>query len=328
MILAFSGEPFLARRAARAALREAGLEPSAVVAFGEGMDPQAIGRAASQGGLFGQVGLFLDFDEAFHGQAGVRPRNEVVDALAGLDPSVLVVVLDSGATPARQKRYRALGRSTHLPIPRFERLPRWVRGELEAAGVRFGPDVPDTLADLFGEDPAAIVSEIGKLASLEEVVDGDRVRALANRPSARSAFDLIERVVAGDAAASLTIARDLMRSGEAPQRVFGALTWQFGLVAKAVALRQAEGDVDAREAASRLGAAPAAARRALAVAARFDEPALRRALHELLDAEQRAKSGGDPEWALEAAVVSLARFFAPAPARAQRPSSGPGDHAR
>jgi len=326
VILTFSGDPFLARRAARSALRERGVGAAEMVTFGEGLEPGDVGRAAAQGGLFGPVALFLDFDEAFSGQAGVQPRNEAIAALEGLDEAALVVVLDSSATPARQKRYRALGALDHRPAPRYERLPRWVASELKDAGVRFESGVPQALADLFGEDPAAIVSEIAKLAVLDEEVDAERVRLLANRPAARDAFDLIERVVAGDAAAALSVARGLLERGEAPQRVFGALTWQFSLVARAVALRAAEPAADARRAAAALGAHPVAARRALAIAEHFDETSLRQALHLLLDADGRAKSGGDPEWALEGAVLALARGFAPA--RPQRSARGPGDHAR
>ncbi len=326
MILSFSGDPFLARRAARQALAERGVVGSDIVEFGEGLEPAEVARAASQGGLFGQVALFLDFDEAFSGQAGVQPRNQAIAALEQLDDAALVVVLDSSATAARQKRYRALGALDHRPTPRYERLPGWVATELKAAGVRFQRDVPQTLADLFGEDPAAIASEIVKLAVLDEEIGAERVRALANRPAARNAFDLIERMVAGDAAGALSVARAVLEHGEAPQRVFGALTWQFGLVAKAVALRAAEPKVDVGRAAAALGAHPTAARRALAIAGHFQEASLRRTLHLLLDADRRAKSGGDPEWALESVVVALARDFAPA--LPQSSASGPGDHAR
>lgn len=309
MILTFSGDAFLARRAARAALAGHGVGPADAVALGEGLQPEDIVRAAAQGGLFGTVAVFCDFDEAFTGQAGVKPRSDAIDALARVGEGALVVVLDSGATPARQKRYRALGDLTHLPTPRFERLPRFAAEELDAAGVRYARDVPQTLADLFGEDPPAIASEVQKLAVLDEVVDGERVRRLANRPAARNAFDLIERVSLGDAAGALAITRDLLARGEPPQRVFGALSWQFGLVGRAVALREA-GRLTLRNAASLLKTSAGAARRAAKLAERFDEAGLRTALHLLLDGEVHAKTGGDPEWALERSVLALARTFA------------------
>ncbi len=310
MVLSFSGDPFLARRAARRALAAQGVAAPEVVSLGEGMEAEAIARLAAQGGLFGRVALFCDFDEAFSGQAGVAPRNLALEALARVEADALVVVLDSGATAARQKRYRAIGRHRHLPTPRFERLPRFAAEELDAAEVRYTRDAPEALAELFGEDPGAIASEVAKLALLDGTLDAERVRTLANRPAARNAFDLIERLVAGDAAGSLQITRALLDRGEAPQRVFGALSWQFGLVCRAVALRLA-GRLDARSAAAALGTGAGAARRAVAIAERFDEAGLREALQVLLDGDVRAKSGGDPAWALERSVLRLARHFAP-----------------
>jgi len=308
VILSFSGDPFLARRAARRALVDQGVRPGDAVVLGEGLEAEDVVRAAGQGGLFGTVAVVCDFDEAFTGQAGVKPRNDAIQALGRVGDGALVVVLDSGATPARQKRYRALGRHVHLPTPRFERLPRFAAEELDAEHVRYARDVPGTLADLFGEDPAAIASEVRKLAVLDGEIDAERVRVLANRPAARSAFDLIECVVQGDAGGALQITRDLLARGEAPQRVFGALSWQFGLVGRAVALLEA-GELDARNAAAALKTSPGAARRAAAIAERFDEAGLRRALHLLLDGEVSAKTGGDPEWALERSVLALARAF-------------------
>jgi len=310
MIWSFSGDPFLSQRAARRALRVEGFAPHDVVVLDESMTPRELHAHASQGGLFGRVAVHLDFDAAFTGQGGVKPRNDVLQALGEVDPEAFVVAVDSGATPARQKRWRALGRHQHLPTPRYERLPGWVRAELDENGVRYEGQVPETLADLFGEDLPALASEIAKLAVLDEILSAERVRLLANRPAARDAFDLIAAVASGDAPLALGIARDLLEQGEPPQRVFGALAWQFLLVGRAVGLIKERGRVDAREAASALGARPFVARRALAIAGPLDEAGLRRALSVLLDADRRSKSGGDAAWALESAVLTLAPMFA------------------
>lgn len=316
MVIAFTGDPFLARRAGRAALREHGVEPANVTEVGEALNADDLLELAAQGGLFGQAALLLDFAEAFQGQAGVKPRNEVMKALERVPDGAVVVVLDPDATPARQRALEKLGEHRHLPTPRFEQLPRWIAAELKAAGVRHRPEVPGVLADLFGEDPAGIASEIQKLAALDEEYDGDRVRQLVNRAAVHDAFDMIEAVAAGDAAGALAIARQLLDEGEAPQRVSGALVWQFQLVAKAVALLERERPrrVGASQAATVLRAKPRAAARALELAADIDEAALRDALGELLDQDVRGKSGGDAELALETAVVRLSRYWRAKPA--------------
>jgi len=311
MILSFSGDPFLARRAAREALAEQGVQPASATQLGEGMTPQDVVDAASQGGLFGQAAVLLDFGEAFTGQAGVKPRNDTIKALKSLGASGLIVIIDPDATPARQKTLGELGPHRHLPAPRFERLPKWVASELERAGVQFDRDVPQYLADAFGEDPAAIASEVTKLSVLGEHYDVERVMQIVNRPATRDSFDIIEAVGRGDAGEALGVARQLVTEGESVPKIFGALVWQFMLVARAVALIGASGGraPSAGQAAQALKCKPFVAQRALGLARGLRETDLLPLLGGLLEADVRAKSGSDPELALESVIVSLAQRF-------------------
>jgi DNA polymerase-3 subunit delta len=310
MIVSFSGDAFLATRAARAALREQGLAAAEVLELGEGMDARAVAQGAAQGGLFGRVGLLLDFDAAFSGKGGVKPRNEVIEALTGVPADAVVAVIDLSASGPRQKRYEELGTHRHLPTPRFGALIQWVRGELQAAGLSFGREVPETLVDLFGEDLPGIAGEITKLQVLGEELTGERVRQIAGRVAARDAFDLIEAISSGDPAAALAVCESLVAQGEAPARVLGALTWQYDQVARCVALREGRSRVQETEAAKALGVRPFVAKKALAIAARLDEDRLRRALGTILGADRALKSGRDENWALEAATLELTGLFA------------------
>lgn len=311
MILSYSGDAFLIRRAARAALVERGARAGDVTEVGEGMDAAMVRDLASQGGLFGDATLLLDFGAAFAGQAGVKPRNDVMASLRALTDGPTILVLDPDATPARQKNWRELGEHHHLTLPKGERLVDWVRTELRAAQVDAEPTVPAYLADVFGEDAAGIVSEIQKLAVLEGRLPLDRVKATVNRESTRDAFDLIERITAGDVAGAVAISENLLAAGEAVPRIFGALSWQFVLVAKAVGVRSRSGGrVGGSQAAKLLGVAPFAAEKAMRIAAALDEAAVRSALADLLEADVAAKTGRDPELALESAVIALARRWA------------------
>ncbi len=311
MIRAFSGDRFLALRAARAALRSA---DGPTVELGEEADPADLERAIGQGGLFGTATVFFDFDAAFTGSAGVAPRNDAMKRLAAASDEASVVVVDAKATPARQKRWKELGEHRHLPTPRFGALPRWIAAELRDAGVRHRPDVPTVLADLFGEDLPAIASEIVKLAVLDEELTGERVRSLAARPAARDAFDMIEAIASGDAAGAVRTARQVLEAGEPAPRVLAALAWQFALVADAVALREREGREPSKAVAAKaLGAAPFAAEKAVRIARPLDERRLRQAYELLLEAERSVKTGRtDPGWAVTEAAARLADRFAAA----------------
>ncbi len=309
MILAFSGDPFLAARASRRALRARGFRAEATTELGEGMTGAEVAQLAAQSGLFGAVALLLDFDAAFTGQAGVKPRNEVVKALSEVPPDPLIVVLDSGATASRQKTYATLGEHKHLPTPRFNALASWARGELKSEGVSFESDVPDTLADLFGEDLPGIAAEVQKLAVLDETLTSARVRDISNRPAARDAFGFIDALIQGDALAALFTLRSLVSQGEAPPRILGALSWQFGLVARCVGLREGRGRIDAGGVAGALKVKPFVAQKALGIAQHLDETRLLGVLDKLLEADVAMKTGGDGVWALERLALELSELF-------------------
>lgn len=315
MILAFSGDPFLTRRGALRELRERGFARHDVTERGEGLEAEEIAQLSRQSGLFGATALLLDFDEAFRGQGGVKPRNDALKALEGVPEDSVVVVIDAAATASRQKRYRGLGTLVQPPSPRFGALRQWIAEEMREQGLEGERGVPALFADLFGEDLPALASEISKLAVLGERLSEERVARLVGRTAARDAFDMIAAITEGREAEAVLVARTLLAAGEAPPRVLGALGWQFGLVAKAVALREAEGDVPKAVAAKALGAAPFAAEKALGIAARLDEAALDDIFRVLLDTELAVKTGErDAAWALQSAALALAGRFARRPA--------------
>lgn len=315
MILAFSGDRFLVRRDARRALQERGLTASDVSERGEGLEPEEIPRLARQSGLFGATAVLLDFDEAFQGQAGVKPRNAALAALEEVPADTVVVVMDAGATPARQKRYRALGTLSHRPSPRHGALRSWISQEMKEQGLEATGGVPALLADLFGEDLPGLASEIHKLTVLGERLDEDRVRALVNRPASRDAFDLIGAITAGDEAAATRVARTLLDAGEAPPRILGALAWQFGLVARAFGLLEETDEVPRALAARALGVAPFPAEKAVGLARRMDEAALDDVFRVLVDTDLAIKTGRrDASWALSEAAMVLSSRFASTPA--------------
>jgi DNA polymerase III subunit delta len=324
MIRSFSGDQFLAGRAYRAAVAAEIERGRDVRRLGEGVDARAVADALAQGGLFGPAVVAVDLDEAFlgGGAGATAPRNAVIDAIAAAGADASVIVLDSAATPARQKRYRALGELAHAPTPRYGHLVRWIRDELSGQGLETTGDVAGTLLDLFGEDLAAIASEVTKLRALGERLDPDRVRSIANRPAARSAFDLVDAIVAGDAGSGLRIARGLLGAGEAPVRVMAALGWQLDLIAGCVAL-EASGGLGVEGTAKALRSSPYPTRKALSVAARLDEAALDALVETFVASDERMKGGGDPEWLLESCVLSLANALRGAPRRAQRGARAP-----
>ncbi|MGL4608645.1 MAG: DNA polymerase III subunit delta [Trueperaceae bacterium] len=309
MIVAFSGDPFLAARAVRRYLKAKGFRAEEVTELGEGMTALQVSQLAAQSGLFGQVALLLEFDLAFKGQAGVKPRNEVIKILETLSQHALVVILDLEATESRKKTYKSLGEHHHQPTPRFSALTHWIRQELTEEKVRFQKSVPETLADLFGEDLPSIAAEVQKLAVLGEELSPQQVREIVNRPAARDAFNFIEATANGNASEALNVCRSLLAQGEAPPRVLGALTWQYNLVARCVALREDRSRVDPALVTQTLKVKPFVAQKALAIASKLNEVGLKKVLTHILEAEVAMKTGKDDVWALESLAINLATFY-------------------
>src|SRR5690625_1743983 len=309
MIASFSGDPFLAARAARAKLAELTRDGAEVTELGEGLDTAALQAATGQAGLFGTTVTFLDFDSAFSGQAGVKPRNAVLRALEKIPAGTPVVALDSGATDARRKTWLKLGEHEHLPTPRFGALDRWIAAELRESGLSHGRDVPGVFRELFGEDLPAIASEIVKFAILGSDLDADSVRRLSAKETVTDSFVFIEAIIRGDAAAALHNLRLLRNQAEEAVRVLAAVCWQFGLVARAVAELAADPRAADGQLARALGVSPFSARKARGIAARLDEESLLPVLQGIAEAELAGKTGRNADWALEKLAISLSSRF-------------------
>jgi DNA polymerase III delta subunit len=322
----FAGDPFLSRRAALAALSELRSSDATLEVARPEASAAAVTSALQQGGLFGRVAVFLDLEEAWTGSGQKGDREALYEALEGAREALAggaeAIVLDPNATPARQKRWQGLGELRLVPTPKYANVQRWVRSELQAAGIKAGGDVADTLAELFGDDLPGILGEIQKLLLVGDVVDAELVRRLAQRPAARSAFDLIDAITAGDAAQALRITRTLQGAGEAPVRVMAALNWNLDLVARCTALALRDPRIGDAAAARELGSSPYPTKRALALAKRLDEVRLAAMVARSVAAERAMKGGRDPQWALESTVLGLADLFAASSRSGGRPIAG------
>jgi DNA polymerase-3 subunit delta len=253
--------------------------------------------------------VYLDFDAGFAGHEDTKARNAVMRVLNDIPEDTCVVIIDSRATSRRKKTFSALGKHQHLPTPRFRALTQWIQNELVTNKIRFGRNVPDSLAELFGQDLGSIAGEIQKMAVLNEEVSRERVYALANRSITHNAFELIESTVDGDVSRSLTICQRLLRDGEDPARILGALNWQYTLVARCVGLKESYDTIDPDLASRALKVKPFAAKKALTISRRLDESRLIRLLEGLLNADVSLKIGGNPRWVLDELIIGMATLF-------------------
>ena len=292
MVIAFTGDPFLAREALLEEARLRGLsrftEPT----------PEALAQALAPG-LFGGGGAMLDLREV-----GEAEWNALKPLLESVPEGVPVLLLDPKPSPSRAAFYRNRERRD-FPTPKGKDLVRHLENRAKRLGLRLPGGVAQYLASLEG-DLEALERELEKLALLSPPLTLEKVeKVVALRPPL-TGFDLVRSVLEKDPKEALLRLRRLKEEGEEPLRLLGALSWQFALLARAFFLLR-ENPRPKEEDLARLEAHPYAAKKALEAARRLTEEALKEALDALMEAEKRAKGGKDPWLALEAAVLRLAR---------------------
>lgn len=292
MVIAFTGDPFLAREELFKEARLRGLarftEPT----------PEALAEALTPG-LFGAAGAMLDLREVGEGEwKALKPL------LEGVPEEVPVLLLDPKPTTARAAFYRTRERRD-FPTPKGKDLVRHIENRAKRLGLKLPAGVVQYLASLEG-DLEALERELEKLTLLSPPLTLEKVeRVVALKPPV-SGFDLVRAVLDKDPKGALARLRRLKEEGEEPLKLLGAFAWQFALLARAWMLlkenpRPTEADL------ARLEAHPYAARRALELAKGLSRETLREALDTLVAAEKRAKEGKDPWLALETAVLHLLR---------------------
>lgn len=299
MILAFSGDRFLAEEAAAAELSQRGLRLGELPRLGgEGADisPAELLNLMSPS-LFGEAAGLLDL-------AGQRPNKELLSALPQAAASGLLVVLDPSGPKTRAALYREHGEHKVLPAPqRLADLQAHVQERAQHMGLSLPRESAIYLAQAFGSDLASIASELGKLALLGGDLGRARVEQIVGKSVPGDSFALLEAITAGRKEAALTELRRL--SEEDPFRLLGVFAWQYRLLAGLCGLLAQGGRVVPEQAASELGFKPYPVKKALPLARRLSESALREQLRALAEAERRAKNGGDPAAALTRLTLTL-----------------------
>jgi len=295
MLLVFSGDPYLARIEASKEARFQNLPPRLLPPSEENL------RGLLSPGLFETSQGILDFS-ALSDEDWQRAKAY----LEAVPEDRNVLIYDPKPTSGRTRWYKRRAEVRQFPTPRFRERVIFVQNLFKAHGIK----APAALAHLLAEsnaDTEGLVREVEKLALLEGPLTPERVKALLGAPPASSAFDLMEKLERGELGEALALADELMRQGENPLRILGALAWHYAKLTELALLHEENPRLSVEEAARALGVAPFSARKLVKSLRRTPPEALEEALAALLTAELRAKTGSDPRLALEAALVKLGR---------------------
>lgn len=297
MILAFTGNRFLAEETLREALPARGLNPRDLPRLsGEEVTEENI-RPHLSPGLFGDGGLIVDLD-------GVKPDKALLELLAGA--AVTVAVLDETPPATRLKTYEKAGQILASPAPgKLGEVTAWVTQWARKHKLSLDREAAAYLAEVFGPDLTGIAGELTKLALLDGPFTREAVQRVVGREPPGDSFAMLGAATTGRAAEAMSQLRRLLAAGEDPFKLMGAIIWQYSLVTRMVALLQQESRVNENTAAQRLGVKPYPAKKALEVARRLDEARIRAHLTRILDADLAMKRGLDPAVTLERLIVQL-----------------------
>ncbi len=242
---------------------------------------------------------------------GEQRREEILEALDKyLDsPSPLtVLVLEATSLDGRQRfskllREKALVVELTMGSESATTLASQMAKEL---GTTIDPDAATLLADILNREPARMHIELEKLAAYAlnrgRITRGD-IEALVVAARKNTVWQLADMLVARNRVAALAFLDNLLREGEEPAGIVGALAWMYR---KLIEARDLPAHTQGFHAARQLGMRPEAAEAAVRNAHRISREELLRGLTALAEADSELKqSNPNPRAFLEFLLARL-----------------------
>lgn len=229
-----------------------------------------------------------------------------------------VLVLEAAALDQRMKPAKLLQeKAAFVSVDLAEAAADKVRNSLPAiahmardAGVSIEPAAAAQLADCLDGELAQIAPEVAKLAAYVgegRSITADDVQLLVPAAKKYTVWQLAEILGAGRPARALEFLDGLMRAGEAPPAIVGAMAWMYR---KLIEAQELPSGMNKFAAAGKLRMRPETAELAMRQVRGIQRERLLRGLAALAEADARLKSGSSaPRAVME---FLLAELVAPA----------------
>jgi len=276
-----------------------------------------LGQAQTLPMLAQQQVIFVSGVEAWE-RLGEDSRDALVKQLSEYldDPAPFsIVVFEADALDQRMRLAKTLTEKTLTvsvelsadPVNRARLAGPLALEMARELGVELERDAAEELAEILNGELAAIRTEIEKLAAYA----GDRrkitladVDLLVVSARKYSVWELADMLSGREPARALEFLDSLLREGEAPPALLGALAWTFRKLLEA---QELPAGTNGWQAASRLKMRQSAAEVAMRQSRKFPRAQLTKGLEALYEADSRLKSGGTSQRAvMEFLVAQLA----------------------
>jgi DNA polymerase-3 subunit delta len=276
----------------------------------------ALDQAQTMAMLSPQQVVFLEDAEAIE-KFGEKNRDEAVAQLGAYleDPAPFtVLVLEATALDQRMKLGKMLaGKALVVECGLGDNA-----GERQVAavalaraigreqGVEFEKGAAEDLAEFVAADLMRLKTEIDKLATYaaeKRLIARADVSALVISEKTTTVWELAGLLASRQPKKALEFLDRLLRDGEEPLSMLGAMAWMYRKLIEASEMR---GVTNGWQAARALGMRPEQAELALQNARRISKPRLLAGLHALRNADDRLKGGGaEPRTVMEFLVMQL-----------------------
>ncbi|MFH8656628.1 DNA polymerase III subunit delta [Streptomyces afghaniensis] len=221
---------------------------------------------------------------------------------------ITLVLLHAGGAKGKGLLDAARAGAREVACPKMtkpaDRLA-FVRGEFRAVGRSATPEACQALVDSIGSDLRELASAVSQLvADVEGTIDEAIVGRYYTGRAEASSFTVADRAVEGRAAEALEALRWSLATGVAPVLITSALAQGVRAIGKLSSARGGRPADLARE----LGMPPWKIDRVRQQMRGWTPDGVAVALRAVAEADAGVKGGGDdPEYALEKAVVTIAR---------------------
>jgi len=276
----------------------------------------ALEQAQTMAMLSPQQVVFLEDAEAIE-KLGEKNRDEAVAQLSAYleDPApftVLVVevtVLDQRMKLGKMLAEKALVVECGLGENAGERQAAAValaRAIGKEQGVEFEKGAAEDLAEFVAADLMRLKTEIDKLATYaadKKIIARADVTALVISEKTTTVWELADLLASRQPKKAQEFLDRLLRDGEEPLQMLGAITWMYRKLIEASEVR---GVTNGWQAARALGMRAEQAELALQNARKISKPRLLAGLHALRNADDQLKgSGAEPRTVMEFLVAQL-----------------------
>jgi DNA polymerase-3 subunit delta len=304
-VFAFLGDIYLRERAARKLIAQLQQSRKYALITLEGREltgPQMLEHV-------GGMSLFDDAKILYVRSADELPEpEELAERITRGLPKSVVLILDAEKLDKRSRLYKALdslGALEEFPTPDRRSLPTLVRELLAEYKVKLTPAALKYLLATVEPQPARLAKEIEKLAcySTERELDVPELRELLFGDQSESVLKWLD-LVGERSPQSVKYLRELLRSGEDPNKIFFMLVSQVRalLAVKSLAAQKKSSEEIAKE----LGKPPWLVGKHKAMAQNFSEEELIKLLQRLHEEDVNIKTGErTPEESLFDLVLRL-----------------------